>query len=391
MRGLLKMLSQMKFFISAQALMIAAVFLYFSSVPGGLPSARAAENNEVLSLLKPAEEFELSTFAEDLPVVRLMVMTGTGNVIVSQPGLGEVTLLFSDGNADGVSDGRVTLVKGLRKPHGLALDGNYLYVAAETKVVRYKFDEKARRVTSDAELMFEGMPTGGHSTRTIAKGPDGYFYVSVGSSCNVCVERHKWRATIVRFKPNEEVEIYATGLRNTVGYDWHPLNGELYSVDNGRDWLGDDLPPEEVNKITKGGFYGWPYFYGDSVRDNDFGGNYSEKQHGKPIGPVHVFGAHIAPLSLKFHQSAAFLNGDTAAALVAQHGSWNRSKPAGYKVVRLGFDETGKITQTEFLSGFLRPNGRPVGRPVDSLSLEDGSILISDDQGGVIWRMKPKS
>lgn len=384
MRGLLKI------FISAKALMIAAVLLCTSGVPTGLPSARAAEKNEALSLLKPADGFELSTFAEDLPVVRLMKLTGTGDVIVSQPGLGEVTLLFGDGNGDGVSDGRVTLVKGLRKPHGLALDGGYLYVAAETKVVRYKFDEKARKVTSEAELMFDGMPTGGHSTRTIAKGPDGYFYVSVGSSCNVCVERHKWRATIVRFKPKKAVEIYATGLRNTVGYDWHPLNGDLYSVDNGRDWLGDDLPPEEVNKITKGGFYGWPYFYGNSIRDNDFSGNYSEKQHGKPIGPVHVFGAHIAPLSLRFHQSAAFLNGDKAAALVAQHGSWNRSKPAGYKVVRLGFDEAGKITQTEFLSGFLQSNGQSVGRPVDTLSLQNGTILISDDQGGVIWQMKPK-
>lgn len=335
-----------------------------------------------LETLKPADGFKLQILVEGLPGVRFMALTEKGDVIVSQSGAGRVTLIGFE--ASGGKPQKIILLKGLDRPHGLTIDGGFLYVAEETEVARYKFDAAQRKITGKRELLFDGMPSGGHSTRTIEKGPDGWFYVSVGSSCNVCIERHKWRAAMLRFQPGSEPEIYSTGLRNTVGYDWHPQTGDLYSVDNGRDWLGDDLPPGEVNKLSKGGFYGWPFFYGDNIRDTKFGGPYDEARHGKPIAPAHKFNAHVAPLSLRFH---ARLKGAYAAtALVAQHGSWNRSVPIGYKVVRLDFDGDGKITQSDFLSGFLTSNG-VIGRPVDTLSLADGSILVSDDRNGVLIRM----
>ena len=192
---------------------------------------------------------------------------------------------------------------------------------------------------------------------------------------------------MLRFKPGHPPEIYATGLRNTVGYDWHPKTRALYGSDHGRDWLGDDLPPGEINELVKGGFYGWPFFYGANVRDTKFGGNYDEKKHGKAIGTVHDMQAHLAPLSLRFlkqHKNSA--NG---LALVTQHGSWNHSGKVGYKVIQLAWDEQGKITQSDFLTGFLK-NGRTRGRPVDTLELADGTILVSDDYSGVIWKMTPQ-
>ncbi len=363
------------------------VFTFLMVAMGAIPPLLAdASLSGYLEKLKPAAGYRVQVLASGLGGARLMALTKRGDVVVSLAQSGRVVLLALS-QSDGKKLKPISLLKGLDRPHGLALDGAFLYVAEETAVARYPFDAQARKITGKRELLFDGMPSGGHSTRTIAKGPDGWFYVSVGSSCNVCVERHPWRAAILRFKPGAKPEIFATGLRNTVGYDWHPKTAALYSVDNGRDWLGDDLPPGEVNRITKGGFYGWPYFYGDNVRDNDFGGPYDETKHGKPVAPAHKFAAHVAPLSLRFYQNLKGQNG--AAALVAQHGSWNRSRPIGYKVVRLDFDAAGSIKQSDFLTGFLQ-NGRPIGRPVDTLALGDGSLLISDDYRGVILKMSPE-
>ena len=283
--------------------------------------------------------------------------------------------------------GPQVLLSGLDHPHGLALVEGWLYIAEERVVSRYRFDAKARRISGKREVVLRGMPGGGHSTRTIRLGPDGWFYVSVGSSCNVCIERHPWRAALLKFKPGQKPQIYATGLRNTVGYDWHPVTGALYGVDNGRDWLGDELPPGEVNLIRQGGFYGWPFFYGANVRDQQFRGRYDETVHGAPQAPIHEMKAHVAPLSLRFLPLSA--PGNPVSALITQHGSWNRSTKIGYKVVQLSWDASGAVTQKDFLTGFL--HGKTVfGRPVDTLPLPGERVLISDDRRGVIWLMRQK-
>jgi len=337
--------------------------------------------------LTPAPGYVVSLFVDGLPNARFMTMTKQGDVLVAQSRLGQVSLIKP--LADGKSAAAVTvLLKGLDSPFGLVVDDGWLYLAEESHVIRYRFDEQKRKIIGAKELLVKDIPTGGHSTRTLRKGPDGWFYLTVGSSCNVCIERHKWRAAMLRFKPGAQTELFATGLRNSVGFDWHPQTNALYAVDNGRDWLGDNTPPGEVNEIVQGGFYGWPFFYGDNIRDTAFGGNYKAAEHGKPVGTAHDFQAHVAPLSLRFMKH--FKGKASASALVAQHGSWNHTGKVGYKVVRLDWDDAGAISQSDFLTGFLQ-KGRVVGRPVDSLELGDGSILISDDRRGLIWKMSPKS
>lgn len=361
--------------------MLAAVPLMVTGFVAGC--ANAADPDEVLPKLKPADGYNISALQENLPDARLMTLTEAGDVIVSLRGPGRVVLLPLSNEGAGKP---VTLVDGLRRPHGLMIDKGYLYVAAETQVLRYQFDAAARKLTSKGEVVLDGMPSGGHSTRTIRKGPDGAYYISVGSSCNVCIEDHPWRAALLRLIPGEKPTVYATGLRNTVGYDWHPKTGLMYGVDNGRDWLGDDEPPGEVNQISENGFYGWPFFNGDNVTDPDLGNQYDEAKHGKALAPAHKFNAHVAALSIRFLKSDE--GAETASALVGQHGSWNRSKKIGYKVVRLDFAADGSITQSDFLTGFLQGQ-RTIGRPVDTLQLPDGRILITDDGNGVIWQMKP--
>ncbi|QPC42281.1 PQQ-dependent sugar dehydrogenase [Kaustia mangrovi] len=349
----------------------------------GLGTDRAMDGR-----LRLPEGFVVNRYASDLGGARLMQLTPDGDIIVSTFRDGGIVLVRRDGDGDGRSDGAVTLAEDLDRPHGLWLedDGTTLYVAEEGRVVRYRYDGPDGGL-EDRTVVLDGLPEGGgHSSRTVKKGPDGWFYVSIGSSCNVCVEEEPWRAAILRFRPGEgEPEIFATGLRNTVGFDWQPGTGALYGVDNGRDWLGDDFPPDELNRIEKGGFYGWPFFNGDNVKDPDTtdGAVLSDVE---PLPPVHGFAAHVAALSIRFlrHPQAP---GYANAALVGQHGSWNRSTKIGYRVVSLHWGEDGTITQKPFLDGFLR-DGDVAGRPVDVIEAPDGTIYVSDDYAGAIYRVR---
>ena len=372
------------------ALLIGIVVLQFLpvSIPNplrlfGLVSARGGEG--LLNRFKVADGYQVSLFAKGLGNIRLMALTPGGDIIFSAP-RSRIKIALGDVDGDGMSDGVKVLKSGLRQVHGVYLDGDWLYYAETHQVSRIKYDGSTKTFKGKEEVVLTGLPGGGgHWTRTVGKGPDGWFYVSVGSSCNVCIERHPWRASIVRFKPGVKGTLYAGGLRNTVGFDWHPGSGALFGVDNGRDWLGDDYPPGELNKITDGGFYGWPFRNGNNKPDPDYG-----KQGGalaaRAIKPAHGFAAHVAPLSIKFLKNAAM--GGVATALVAQHGSWNRSTKIGYRVVLLHWDDVGAISQKMFLEGFEK-DGNVGGRPVDIVEAGDGTIYISDDFSASIWAVKP--
>jgi hypothetical protein len=217
-------------------------------------------------------------------------------------------------------------------------------------------------------------------------GPDGWLYVSVGSSCNVCEERDPRRAALLRFRlDGTGQEIFASGLRNAVGFDWRPATGELYATDNGRDLLGDDFPPCELNRVTRGGFYGWPYANGDNLPDPDFGAG-NEARIAGALPPVHRFRAHNAPLGIVFLRNQAAGDAYRDAALVALHGSWNRTRKDGYKVVSLHWRENGEIEERDFLVGFLRDED-VIGRPVDVAEAADGTLYVSDDYAGAIYRV----
>jgi len=339
--------------------------------------------------------FSLTRFAGGLNNARFLRVTERGDVVVSQPREGRVTLLFADTNGDGVSEGSITLLSGLDRPHGLALRDGHLYVAEMTAVGRIAFDAATRKTTGTFERVITGLPSGGnHWTRTIGFGPDGFLYVSVGSSCNVCIEEDARRAAISRYDPTTwQGKIFAKGLRNSVGFAWRTMSAgvgsgaELIATDNGRDLLGNDFPPCELNRIVEGGFYGWPLANGDRVKDPDFGAGH-DAEIASSLPPVHSFAAHNAPLGIAFLDAVQTPTAYRGAALVALHGSWNRTSKDGYKVVSLHWDANGNITQRDFLTGFLKDENVS-GRPVDVAQGEDGTIYISDDYAGSVFRVTP--
>jgi glucose/arabinose dehydrogenase/cytochrome c551/c552 len=273
---------------------------------------------------------------------------------------------------------------GLNRPHGIELHAGYLYVAETDAILRVPFDEATGKLTGAVERIVTGLPAdGNHWSRTLRMGPDGWMYVSVGSSCNVCIEKDNRRAAILRFRPDDKVvEIYAEGLRNTVGFDWD-AQGRMWGVDNGRDLLGDDLPPEELNLIEQGRFYGWPFRYGNNVPDPDFGQTPDPRVAGA-VPPAYGFPAHMAPLSIKFIHGP--VPGLQNAALVTLHGSWNRTEKQGYQIMSVHWAPNGEISTAPFMTGFL--SGQEVlGRPVDTTEGPDGAIYVSDDYAGAIYRV----
>ena len=336
--------------------------------------------------IRPPEGFRVSVFADGVPNARLLRFTPSGDLLVSQPRRDRVVLLHRDEDGDGRADGKQVLLDDLDLPHGIDVHDGWLYVGEAGAIGRVRFDAEARALDGEFERIVTGLPEGGnHWTRTVRIGPDGALYVSVGSSCNVCEEEDARRAAMLRFAPDGSGgEIYATGLRNSAGFDWRPQTGELFATDNGRDLLGDDFPPCELNRIERGGFYGWPYANGDNVIDPNLGAG-NEARIATAIPPVHGFRAHNAPLGITFVRGTA-APGFRGAALVALHGSWNRTRKDGYKVVALHWRPGGAIAERDFLVGF-EENEDVIGRPVDVAEGPDGAFYVSDDYAGVIYRV----
>lgn len=330
----------------------------------------------------------MSAFASQLPGARMLLVTATGDLLVSLPHKGKIVLLKQDSNKDGVSDGRIDLINKLNSPHDMAFYQDWLYIAETNAIGRIRFNANTRQTIGDYQKIITGLPKGGnHWSRSIGFGPDGMLYVSIGSSCNVCEEEDPRRAAMLRLTPEgQQAEVYATGLRNTVGFDWQPSTGKLYGADNGRDFLGDDFPPCELNRIEQGKFYGWPYINGNQVPDPDYGSHNFEQQR-YSIPPVHEFGAHTAPLSLVFIKNERLRAAMHGSALVTLHGSWNRSSKSGYKIVALAFNPDQSISEHDFISGF-ELNDNVIGRPVDIAEAPDGSLYISDDFTGSIYRVQ---
>jgi glucose/arabinose dehydrogenase len=268
---------------------------------------RSALTADVLhNRLQLPQGFSIAVYASGLPGARLLRFTETGDLLVSLTHTGRIVLLEHDVDVDGRPDGSHDLLTGLKWPHGIDLYSGWLYVAETHRVGPIRFDVKKRRVSGTLEHVLE-LPAGGqHAMRTVRFGPDGWLYVSVGSSCNACEERDPRRAALLRARPDgTKAHLYAAGLRNTVGFDWHPGANELYGTDNGRDFLGDDAPPCELNRIELGQFYGWPYANGGRIPDPDFGKDHEDKVRAS-AAPVHTFGAHTSPLGISFISGKGF-------------------------------------------------------------------------------------
>ena len=340
--------------------------------------------------------FRVSVFAKDLPGARVMSFDRFGNLWVSRTREGAVTLLEVDRDTGQVRH-QADVFQGLKNPHGLAFDperGLTLYIAEEHRLWRVAtYSEDTGETVLD--LPSSG---GGHFTRTIGFGPDGALYVSIGSSCNVCREADERRAAVLRVDPKtKQSEIFARGLRNAVFFNWHPVTGALWATEMGRDWLGDELPPDEINIVEERGpstalgvnDYGWPVCYGKNVHDTDFDKNVYVRDPCADKKPSVIdIPAHSAPLGLAFiPANSAWPQDYWYNLLVAYHGSWNRSQPTGYKVVRHKFDAGGTYGGVEdFITGWLTPQGA-LGRPVDIIVEPGGVAYISDDKAGVIYRL----
>lgn len=360
----------------------------FPGFSGGALSADALQQR-----IKLPPGFSIDRYASGIASARFLLFTDAGDLLVSAPRQGTVILVERDANDDGHADGQRVLLDKLHNPHGLAYRDGWLYVATGDAVLRVHFDPATGTVSGTPETVVRGLPEGGnHWTRTVHIGPDGKLYVSVGSTCNVCIEDDRRRATILRFNlDGSDPEIYATGLRNAVDFDWQPGTDDLYATDNGRDLLGDDFPPCELNRVVQGGFYGWPFANGNRVPDPDYVKGH-EAEIAASIPPAHGFGAHVAPLGVTFYEPprgnapAAFPAEYHGAAFVAQHGSWNRSKKSGYQVVVLHIRPDGSITEAPFATGFM-VDEQVSGRPVDVAVGPDGALYVSDDFSGSIYRI----
>ena len=330
--------------------------------------------------------FQIGVFQGGLGNARLMTWSPEGTMVVSEQGSrGQVTIL-ADTNGDGVADKRTVFASGLNNPHGLAFHDGYLYIANTNQVIRYRWQGGAA-AQGNAETIVDNIPTGGHSTRTIVFGPDDKLYLSVGSSCNVCNETNSLRAAIWQYNADGSGgRLYARGLRNAVGLAWQPGTTNLYATNNGRDGLGDNIPPETINLVGDGKDYGWPYCHNGTIVDPEFGNKGNCAQVTKPAVEMQ---AHSAPLGLAFasgNMLPAAYSGDL---FVAFHGSWNRSEKTGYKVVRARFANGQPTGQVEdFITGWLSTSdGSSWGRPVDVSVGPDGALYISDDALGVIYRV----
>jgi glucose/arabinose dehydrogenase len=327
---------------------------------------------------------------------RFMVFGPDGNLYLSL-GRDNKVVMLPDLNHDGRADEVITVADRLNAPQGLAFVDGKLLVANQDGVVRIENGRALPFIT--------GLTAGGHTLKSLKLGPDGFLYLNVGSSCNVCVETDPLRATLLRYTPEGKPAgallsvgrhpaspIWAEGLRNSQGFAWHPGTGAMYATNDGADMRArsrgskpvDDLPPEHLNLIEAGAHYGWPHCWGNREIDPDFPGEAGFCATTHP--PAITFPAHSTPLGIVFTNQANFPADHREDALVALHGSWNREQPAGYKVVRVHFKDGKPQGVSDFVSGWLGEKGA-WGRPVDVATGSDGAVYISDDRAGIIYRI----
>ncbi|NVJ87072.1 MAG: sorbosone dehydrogenase family protein [Algoriphagus sp.] len=353
-------------------------------------SIKDAKADVKLDKIKLPEGFKIDVWAADIPNARSLALSDNGVVFVGNRQEKNVYAVI-DEDADGKADSKFILAEGLRMPNGVAFKDGDLYVAEVSRIL--KFPDILNNLNNPTyEVIYDQYPTERHhGWKFIAFGPDGMLYVPVGAPCNICESEDEIFASITRIdvkSPNPKPEVYAHGVRNSVGFDWHPETGNLWFTDNGRDMMGDDIPDCELNEATSAGqHFGYPYWHAGDVKDPEFG----DKGKGQDayVAPAAKLGAHVAPLGIRFYEGGMFPESYKNQAIIAKHGSWNRSKKSGYDVVIAKFDDSGKVSGIEtFASGWLDDSSQEVwGRPVDVQELPDGSLLISDDVANCIYRV----
>ncbi|MCX5771045.1 MAG: PQQ-dependent sugar dehydrogenase [Candidatus Hydrogenedentes bacterium] len=354
------------------------------------PERRDATPERINALQLP-DGFRLNVFARDLGNARIMAVDVDGAVYLTQPLQNRVTVLRDTDN-DGIANNVRPLFQALRDVHGITIQGEIMYLAAPKSVWVSERGQEKR--WSHPRVIISNLPDGGrHPNRTLAVGPDTMLYISVGSSCNACKESNPEYATLLRASlDGANRNIFARGLRNTIGFDWHPQTRQLWGFDNGSDGRGNDLPPEEFNLIEERNNYGWPYVFGKRQIDplmDDPSPQLTKAQFAQRTTPsVLEYQAHTAPIDFKFYRGSMFPEKYRNGGFVAFRGSWNRIPPTGYKIGFVRFQNGKPVEIQDFVTGFLIEEGRAqFARLAGIAYLPDGSLLFSDDENGVIYRV----
>ena len=328
--------------------------------------------------------FEISVFADNVPNARAMVLGDKGTLFVGSMRAGRV---YAVRNRDGKAAETLVVASGLNMPVGVAFRHGALYVSAVDRILRFDRIEDNLARPPAPQIVSDRFPADTHhGWKFIAFGPDGMLYVPVGAPCNVCNRDSNRYANIMRMQADGSgLEVYARGVRNSVGFDWHPDTRELWFTDNGRDMLGDDEPDCELNHAPKKDMhFGFPFCNGVDVADPEFGHLRACAEFTPPAAKL---GAHVAPLGMRFYTGAMFPAAYKNNIFIAEHGSWNRSQKSGYRVVRI-VPTPGRASKQEvFAEGWLQRESA-WGRPADVLVMPDGALLVSDDQAGVIYRIR---
>ena len=337
-----------------------------------------------LNKIRLPDGFEISIYASDVPGARSMALGPNGTLFVGTR-VGKVYAIV-DRNRNNRADEVITVARGLRMPNGVAFRGGALYVGEVSRVLRYDNIE-ARLSNPPTPVVVNDTFPGDrhHGWKFIRFGPDGQLYVPVGAPCNVCERSDGHYALIMRMNPDGTgLEVFARGVRNTVGFDWHPETKTLWFTDNGRDWLGDDVPPDELNHAPRKGLhFGFPYCHSGDISDPEFGGKHACEEF---VPPAMKLGPHVAAIGMRFYTGMMFPDRYRNQIFIAEHGSWNRSTPIGYRVTLVRLEENRAVTYEVFAEGWLQGNAA-WGRPTDVLVMPDGALLVSDDRAGVIYRI----
>jgi glucose/arabinose dehydrogenase len=354
----------------------------------GLTSATCNPTHfpDELSFISLPPGFHIHIFADSVENARSMCWGDNGTLFVGSRAAGNVYAI-RDENDDAKADVKITIASGLNMPNGVAFHDGSLYVAEVSRILRYDDIEQRLGNPPQPVVVFDGYPTDGHhGWKFIRIGPDGRLYVPVGAPCNVCERADSIYSTITRLNlDGTGLEIYARGVRNSVGFDWSPHTGEMWFTDNGRDLMGDDLPPDELNRATRlGQHFGFPYCHGNGIVDPEHGEGRECEQFESPMREL---GPHVAALGMRFNRSTDFPNTYRNKIFIAEHGSWNRTFPIGYRVMMVEVNERNEAVSYEpFAEGWLQGRTR-YGRPVDIEFMPDGSMLISDDFANRIYRV----
>lgn len=371
-----------------------AVLAGACSAPATAPAAVPTQPTQDARIALPYDValppgFSIHYYAQSVPGARSMALSPSGVVYVGTRGEGNVYALL-DHNRDAVADEVKTIASGLNSPNGVAFHDGSLYVAEIGRILRFDGIETRLDDPPAPVVLFDGYPQDEwHGWKYLRVGPDGFLYVPVGAPCNVCETGDSLYGTITRLPlDGGSPEVIARGVRNSVGFDWDPQTGELWFTDNGRDDLGDDLPPDELNRIAPQDsaappHFGFPYCHAGTIADPAYG---KQRSCAEFVPPAMPLGPHVASLGMRFYTGEMFPAEYRNQIFIAEHGSWNRSEPIGYRITLVRLSEGQAASYEVFADGWLR-DGRPFGRPVDLLVMPDGSLLVSDDAAGAVYRI----